>query len=1354
MAATRQDIPRGTADPAQAAPPWLERLAPSQLSRPERRLRPRPPGTGGWLRRFAPFARAHSGLLGLTMVGALVGTAISSYSPKVMGTLVDRSVAGSPYVAWLVLLMTLGGAAFFIQYVRRYFGSRVGLEIEYDLRTTIYDHIQRLDFATHDRLQTGQLVSRAGSDIQMVQLMLQFAPTMASNLVLFAMSLYFMLGLSPELTVISLVILPAIGGLSFAMRRRAYPSSWDVQQQQAVVATVVEEAVTGVRVVKGFGQENRELGRLTDAAGKLFGSRMRNIRIMAIYSAVMGVLPSLGQASVFGLGGWLVLNGHLTLGSFLASQTYLTLLIAPVRMTTTVILQFQQARAGGERLLELLDSTAEVEEAPDASLLARGEGRLRFGDITFGYLASEPILRRFSLEVEPGETVAVVGGSGSGKSTLAALLPRFYDPQSGTVSVDGTDVRTVTLESLRSQIGVVFEEAFLFSDTVRSNIAFGRPDATDEAIAAAARAAEAHEFISALPEGYDTVVGERGLTLSGGQRQRVALARALLTAPQILVLDDATSSIDVTTESAIHATLRTILPGRTALLIAHRRSTLELADRIVVLDSGRVIDSGTDEELSARCPLYCELMGGADAGQPDDAAAGPGTNGPGTSGSDNDPLSANGTVGNGTGGVTPAAWPDIEPEEAQQVMAERSGANAAGRARPMMGGRGRGGMGMGRIGGAGGGWGGGYGRALGVPPPELKERIDRLPAIKDRPLVDLERERRYQPSFSLKDFIRPYRRLLVVGGFLIALQAVVDLVGPYVTRYGLDHGIAVAGATAARVATGTRSATVRGLSVSELSHIHSLVTPQADRVLLTAFLAFVGINLFDIWAQWADNVWNGRTSTNLLYALRVRIFAQLQRLGLDFYDREMGGRIMTRMTSDVNNLSSLLNDGILNALVSAVTLGGVVVIMLTMDVRLALASVASMLPLVILTVWYRNSSRKAYTRVRERLSVVNSVFQESISGVRVAQAYVQENRQMSEFGSVAGSYLASRLQGTVITSLYFPAVSVLQMFTQVTVLAYGIHLLRSHQLSAGSLIAFVLYISTFFSPIQQLSQVFDTYQQAGASMRKIRELMEMRIATPEAVSPIEPGRLQGEIEMRDVVFQYPNTTVPALRGLNLHAAAGETIALVGETGAGKSTVVKMIARFYDPEAGQVLIDGRRLDQLELEAFRRQLGYVPQEAVIFTGTIRDNIAYGRPEASDSEVEQAAWAVGAHQFIAELPFGYRTPVTERGRSLSSGQRQLIALARAYLVDPAILILDEATANLDLSTEARVNRAMSAVTRSRTAIVIAHRLQTARQADRVVVISDGRVIEEGTHEELLRAGGVYAAQWEKAAGPAAVA
>lgn len=1286
------------------------------------------------------------------MAAALVGTAVTSYSPKVMGSLVDHAVAGTPYFGWLVLLGLLGLASFFIQYVRRYFGSRVGFEIEYDLRTTIYDHIQRLDFATHDRLQTGQLVSRAGSDIQMVQLMLQFIPTMASNVVLFGLSLYFMLSLSVEMTFISLVILPAIGVLSFVMRRRAYPSSWDVQQQQAVVATVVEEAVTGVRVVKGFGQERRELDRLTAAAERLFGSRMRNVRLMAVYGAVMGVLPSLGQAAVFGLGGWLVLRGRLTLGSFLASQTYLTMLVAPVRMTTTVILQFQQARAGGERLLELLDSTPEVTEAPDASPLPRLGGHVRFEDVTFGYLSSEPVLDGFDLEVAPGQTVAVVGGSGSGKSTLAALLPRFYDPQRGRVLVDGTDVRGVTLDSLRRRIGVVFEEAFLFSDSVRSNIAYGRPDADDDAVVAAARAAEAHDFIIALPDGYDTVVGERGLTLSGGQRQRVALARALLTEPDVLLLDDATSSIDVTTESAIHTTLRRLLPGRTALLIAHRRSTIELADRVVVLDGGKVVDSGTHEELEARSPLYCRLMGGAE---------------PSTSqGSDRPPDRP-----------TETAWPEVDPEEAARVMAESSasagdggrgvtgtggGWRGPGGLGGLRGGGGLGGMGgMGGLraggGGMGGGFGGmggggmgggrsgaGYGRVLAAPPPELKEKIDRLPPIKDKPDVDLERERTYSPVFRLGEFIRPYRSLLVIGGVLIALQAVVDLVGPYITKYGLDHGIVAAGATASRAAVGRNAALLRNVSSSELAEVHRLITPHADRVLLIAFFAFVAINLFDIWAQWADDVWNSRTSTKLLFALRVRIFAQLQRLGLDFYDREMGGRIMTRMTSDINNLSSLLNDGILNALVSVVTLAGVIAIMLTMSLHLALAAIASMIPLFVLTVWYRSASRKAYRRVRERLSVVNSVFQESISGVRVAQAYVQERRQMDEFGSVAGSYLASRLQGTIITSIYFPAVSVLQMLCQVVVLGYGVHLLRDRELSAGSLIAFVLYISTFFSPIQQLSQVFDTYQQASVSMRKIRELMDMPIATPEASSPIRPARLQGRIEMDDVVFQYPNTIQPALNGVDLTIEAGETVALVGETGAGKSTVVKLIARFYDPGSGQVRIDGRPLPELDLEAYRRQLGYVPQEPMLFTGTIRDNIAYGRPEAGDLEVEQAAWAVGAHSFIAALPFGYRTPVNERGRSLSSGQRQLIALARAHLVDPAILLLDEATANLDLATEAKVSRAMSMVSRSRTTVVIAHRLQTASQADRIVVIGSGQVLEQGTHDQLLAQGGHYARQW----------
>jgi ATP-binding cassette subfamily B protein len=382
--------------------------------------------------------------------------------------------------------------------------------------------------------------------------------------------------------------------------------------------------------------------------------------------------------------------------------------------------------------------------------------------------------------------------------------------------------------------------------------------------------------------------------------------------------------------------------------------------------------------------------------------------------------------------------------------------------------------------------------------------------------------------------------------------------------------------------------------------------------------------------------------------------------------------------------------------------------------------------------------------VRDRIAAVNATFKEGISGVRVTQAFTREGRNMADFRNVAGSHREARLDSTRISSMFFPFVELLSGLATVLVLWAGAALATQGDLTVGELFAFVLYLTVVFAPIQQLSQVFDTYQQGEVAMARLRDLLETPVSTPQAAHPIAPGRLAGEITFEDVTFGYVTANAMALSDIDLTIAPGETVAFVGETGAGKSTLVKMVARFYDPTEGRVLVDGMPLRDIDLEAFRQQLGYVPQEAFLFTGTIRDNIAFGRQDATDAEIESAARAVSAHDFIARLPFGYHTPVVERGRSLSAGQRQLLALARAQLVDPSILILDEATANLDLATEARVVRAMGVVSEGRTTLLIAHRLQSAARADRIAVLDHGRIVEVGAPDDLLEAGGRYADLW----------
>ena len=1274
-----------------------DRIASAAVSRaiPE----PAPPEAGGWIRRLWPFLMAHRRNVIIAFGMAVLGQVVSAFTPILSRAVVDDGIVAQTRPVWpfLVALVAAGAFSFGAAYVRRWVGGRVSLDVQYDLRVAIFERLQRLDFGTQDALQTGQLVSRSSSDLGLIQGLLAFLPIIVGNLVMLVVSLFVMLWLSPPLTLVMLAAIPLLLVVSLRMRNAVFPATWDAQQRAGEVAGVVDEAVTGVRVVKGFGQEDRELEHLATAARGLYSSRSRLVRLQARYGPALQAIPAYGQVAVLALGGWLAFEGHITLGTFLAFSTYLVQLVAPVRMLAGLFAVGQQARAGAERILDVLDANAEVHDAPDAVELPTIAGEVVFDDVRFGYTRSTPVLDGFSLRVEPGEVVALVGSSGSGKSTVTALLPRFYDVADGRVSVDGLDVREVTLASLRRQVGVVFEDAFLFSDTVRANIAYGDPDADDEAVVAAARAAGAHEFVTALPDGYDTLVGERGLTLSGGQRQRLALARAILTDPRILVLDDATSAVDAATEEAIHATLRTLMEGRTTLIIAHRRSTLRLAQRIVVLDRGRVVDQGSHDELLARNDRYRALLQGPEAG--DDLAPGSldasfdarsedGARAATRAGSADVP----GTDEPGADGTTPSAWPVVD------ARGPVASASVAGPAR----------LGPG---GAGGGGGAAMGMALAAT-PDLLERLDRLPPADDDPHVDVE-EMAAEPTgrFRILAFVRPWRRWLAAGLALVAFDSALSLLGPLLVRRALDSGV----------------------DAGDL------------RVVWGSSLLFALVVSLDWLVSWGSTWITGRTAERALYGLRVKIFAHLGRQSLDYYDRELDGRIMTRMTTDVEALSQLIQTGLVTAVVAGVTCLGVLVFLVVLSPPLAAAASIVLPPLALATWWYRRRSSETYGRARDAIADVNANLQENLSGVRVAQAYVREGRNVGRFRDVNQQYLRHRLRAQRLISLYFPFVLFLADLGAVAVLGAGAVLVPEGVVTAGVVVAFLLYLDMFFSPIQQLSQVLDTWQQAGASVTKIEELLDTPSRTPEPEEPVDPGAVTGAVRLEGVRFRYPDTVgAPALDGVDLEVPAGQTVALVGETGAGKSTLVKLVARFYDPEEGRVLVDGIDLREIDLGAYRRQLGIVPQEAFLFTGTVRDNIAYGRPDATDAEVEMAARAVGAHEFIADLPLGYREPVSERGRSLSAGQRQLLALARARCVDPAVLLLDEATSQLDLASEARVQRAMQAASTGRTTILVAHRLPTAARADRIVVVDGGRVVQDGTHRELLAVDGPYRRLW----------
>jgi ATP-binding cassette subfamily C protein CydCD len=1139
---------------------------------------------------------------------------------------------GHPFASLLLpLLGVLGciGIRAVLEYAKEAMGNRTAGEIKIRLREQFYTHVLTLGPGHFNEERTGDVVLAMVEGVEQLETFLgQYFPQLA------------VAALTPPLLFVCMAwfdvrtALVFVGFALFTLMAPFFFTRWtassSLQRRNAYSALGADflDAVQGLATLKAFGQSATHGAKLAERSRHVYRSTMGVLAVNIITSGMITLGISAGAGVALGWGALRVSQGALPLPTLLVVLMLGVEVFRPLRELSRLYHRGMIAMSAAKGIYALLDTPPMVRE-PLRPVVPLTEDvvlapEVRFEQVSFGYPKRPRVLKEVSLTLQPGQRLGLVGPSGAGKSTLIWLLLRFFDPQQGRIVLGGHDIRTLPLVVLRRHIAVVMQDTYLIHGTVAENLRFGKPDATQAELEAAARAANAHDFIMALPQGYDTMVGERGLRLSGGQRQRIAIARALLKDAPILLLDEALSSVDTENEALIQEALERLMVGRTTLIIAHRLSSVIGADRIVVLQDGAIVESGSHQELLRAGGTYARLM--ADQ----TALMATGVNG----------ASANGTRV-GTGQET-----DDSPRRE-----ERSGRSLA------------------------------------------------------RPLV---------PS-AIAGFAL-WRRLLL-------------LVKEWWGQLGLAFLCGVGHVTAI-IGIGVVSALIVG-RVSRGFDYRTVLTLLWVLIPLSAILHYL--------ESWLAH----DLAYRLLAEMRVRVYEVLDRLAPAYLYRRRSGDLVSLVTADVETIELFFAHTIAPGFVAIMVPGTVLVILASFAWPLALALLPFLL-LVALSPFLAGRQQDRLGReLRAQLGEVNAYTVDSVQGLKEIMAFLRGPRQLAALQAYGErlNHIRQRFLNHLSCTHVF--VEALMGTGGLVVMTLGAFLVTNKRLEASTLPLLTLLALTSFVPVAEIARIGKELADALASARRIFAVEDEPVPVTDG-----PGVLLTSngadallIQYDGVSFRYGPDEPLALRQVTFAARAGQTVALVGRSGSGKTTTAHLLLRFWDAETGRIMLAGHDLRHFQLDALRQQIALVSQDTYLFNTSVRDNLRLGRPHATDAEIVEAARQANAHDFIIHLPDGYDTRIGERGVQLSGGQRQRLAIARAILKDAPILILDEATSHLDSENERLVHEALKRLMAGRTTLLIAHRLSTVHDADQIVVLDEGTVAEQGTHAALLAQGGIYA-------------
>jgi ATP-binding cassette subfamily B protein len=1178
-------------------------------------------------RRLWAFTRGVRLRIAGTIALGLLQVAVGIARLALLGWVLGRVFAGAG-LRDLILPVALTAAAVLVrgglEYVRATFAHRTAALVQARLRERLYEHVVALGPAHFAGARTGEVLLSLGEGVQQLEVYFgQYLPQLAVALLtpLLIFGFVAFLDLPVALVLLGAALVTLIAPALWHSRDRT--ASRARQTAYGNFASDFLDSIQGLGTLKAFGQSGARLGLLEKRGWALFSSTMWVLAQNTMARGITDAGIAIGAAAALGLGAWRVAAGEMSLTVLLVILMLGVEVFRPLRELRILLHQGMLGLSAAQGIFSVLDARPAVRDdaprTPDAMPLV---STVTFENVTFAYPGGRGAAHDgLSFTVAVGECVGIVGPSGSGKSTIARLLLRLHDPQRGRVLVGGRDVRTIPLATLRRAIAVVSQDTYLFHGTVEDNLRMGKPDATVAELEAAARAANAHEFIARLPEGYRTLVGERGVRLSGGQRQRIAIARALLRDAPILVLDEALSSVDAESEAVIQEALDRLMHGRTTLIFAHRLSSVIGADRILVLDEGRLAESGRHAELMARGGAYHRLMA----------------------------LQAR--DGNGAD--------DVAFEELER------------------------------------------------------------PALVTRSTNGQRREEEAAPAEEILSAAHL--------GWPQVIRTLLGLVGPYRGQLLLTFALGIA-RVVALIGVGVLSALIvqalkRGMPWGGLLIALAVVAPLAGLL------------------HWLESWLAHDMAFRLLTHMRLDLFRKLDALAPAYLVRRRSGDLVTAATNDVELIEYFFAHTITPGFVAILVPAGVLATLAVFGWPMALAVLPFLAYAALSPLLGRRRIDELGAQSRDAAAELNAHAVDSVQGLGEIVAFQQERARGVAFAERARAWVRTRtamLDDLTRQGVFQEAATGLGALA---VAATGALLVASGRLDGGILPLLTLIAISAFVPVWEIAQVARQLADTLGAARRLHAVHAEPVPVVDGPGVGRPRPGAPAMEMEDVCFVYPGRREPALDGVSFEVPAGRTVALVGLSGAGKTTVAALFLRFWDPASGVVRLDGHDLRAYKLDELRARIALVAQDTYLFNDTLRNNILLAKPTAADTELAAAVAKASLDEFVRSLPDGLDTLVGERGAQLSGGQRQRVAIARAFLKDAPILILDEATSHLDAVNEQAVRASLALLARARTTLVIAHRLATVRDADRIVVLDAGRVIEVGDHETLLARGGLYA-------------